>query len=131
VWKAFLTEYFPHYWLFGIGFDIRNIVYAIADVNGIGHGAHNIIIDILASSGIYGLFLYLSLFVKTTKEVRISARKDCSALLPFAMLICIIFTGIGENVVRGRLFWFSVALCIIFATLINKEQNNSKEKSDD
>ena len=131
VWKAFLTEYFPDYWMFGIGFNTKNLFHAVTDVNGIGHGAHNIIIDILASSGIFGLFLYFSLFVKTSKEVKISAKKDCSALLPFAMLVCIIFTGIGENVIRGRLFWFSIALCIIFTILINKEKTNAEEQKND
>lgn len=131
VWKAFLTEYFPHYWLFGIGFDPQNLFYAVADVNGVGHGAHNIIIDILASSGIFGLTLHLMVFEKTRKEIKISAKKDCSALFPFAMLVCIIFTGIGENVIRGRLFWFSIALCIIFTILINKEKTNAEEQKND
>ncbi len=58
IWKAYFDYYFPSHWLFGIGFDPLNMYYAIEKYLKIGHGAHNLIIDIISVSGMFGLIIF-------------------------------------------------------------------------
>jgi len=121
VWKAYMECYFSDYWFFGIGFDPLNLYYAVENVNGIGHGAHNHIIDILASSGMVGLVLYFSMYIKAYKEGFKLAKTEKSVIIPLGMLTASLALGIGENVLRGRLLWFS-----IFLILMLKQVNEKK-----
>ena len=128
VWKAYITEYLPDYWLFGTGFDPLNLFRAVERVNGIGHGAHNHIIDILASTGIVGLVLYSWMHIKGLSIGAKYSRKDITMILPWSMLIATLFLGIGENVLRGKLLWFSLALIIMLRNIIDKEYSESEEE---
>lgn len=131
VWKTYMNVYFPDYWLLGIGFDPQNIFKAVEVVNGVGHGAHNIIIDILASSGIFGLFIYILIFSHSYKEINSCVKSNAHFLIPISMIVCVIFTGVGENVIRGRLLWFSIALGILMVKLHkNSSQKDETEKKD-
>ena len=121
IWKAYFGALFQDYWLFGLGFDPNNLYHAVQDVNGIGHGAHNHIVDILASTGIVGFVLFMWMHVRTYKISLNTIRRDVTALIPFAMLTATLLLGIGENVLRGRPLWFSTALVIVFYRLNKKE----------
>lgn len=128
VWSAYFKIYFPKYWLFGMGFDPNNLFYAIEAANGVGHGAHNIIVDILASSGVVGLVLYMSMYMKGISSGMKFAKKDMNALLPLGILIAYLSCGIGENVLRGRMAWFAIALILLLKKSYDNENKcNSME----
>lgn len=131
VWKAYFENYFPTYWLFGMGFDPLNLFHAIEQVNGIGHGAHNIFVDILASAGVVGLLLYMSMFVKGYKESRVLIKNDVSVLIPFAMLTACLAVGIGENVLRGRLVWFALAIILMYRQVDADKKNALDEQQEE
>lgn len=122
IWRAYFRTLFGDYWLFGLGFDPNNLYHAVQDVNGIGHGAHNHIVDIIASTGIVGFILFMGMHVMAYKISLKTIRQDATALIPFAMLTATLLLGIGENVLRGRSLWFSTALVIIFYRL-NREED--------
>lgn len=124
VWASYMTRYFPKYFMFGMGFDPLNLFRAIESVNGIGHGAHNHIIDILASTGVVGLALYIPMHIKGCKEGMQLAKRDAFAMVPFGVLIATLAIGIGENILRGRLLWFSVALIMLLKKLNEQEYAN-------
>lgn len=124
VWKAYIEVYLPEYWFIGVGFDPLNLFHAIKKVNGIGHGAHNHIIDMLASTGIVGLMLYSWMHIKGLRIGSSYAKTDITILLPWSMLIATLLLGIGENVLRGRILWLSLALIVVFKNLIDKEKEH-------
>ena len=119
VWSAYMTHYFPDYWLFGIGFDPLNMFHAAEAVNGIGHGAHNILIDILSASGLVGLTLFTTVYVRGFLDMKNGIKANRNIFIPLAMMIGILATGIGENVFRGRALWFAISL----GALLLKERN--------
>ena len=114
-----MTHYFPDYWLFGIGFDPLNMFYAAEAVNGIGHGAHNILIDILSASGLVGLTLFTTVYVRGFLDMKNGIKVNRNIFIPLAMMIGLLATGIGENVFRGRALWFAISL----GALLLKERN--------
>ena len=120
IWLAYLFEYFPKYWLFGIGFDPLNMYYAMKAVNGIGHGAHNIIIEILSSTGLVGLAIYGITIFRSYRDMSREAIKDMEMMIPMALLTNSLMVGIGENAIGGRFVWLAVGLGVAFIE-INKK----------
>ena len=84
--------------------------YAIESKWLVGHGAHNIIVDILSASGVIGLLVYTFYFSKCIRLFLKSASYHLDVLVPLGMLICILAMGVGENVIRAKMVW----LCIGF-----------------
>ena len=90
------------------------------------------IIDILASTGVVGLLLYSSMFIRGYRESTKLIKKDMSVIIPFAIFTASLAIGIGENVLRGRFVWMSIALILVLKRLFEKEQSeflSGKEKS--
>lgn len=109
IWRSYLKYYFPKYWAVGIGFDPLNMYYAIGVV-GNAHGAHNAIIEILSCSGIVGLLLFGWLFIHSFRLL-LSESHGCRYLLTvFGIFVCVIITGIGENVLTNKMLWFSIGI---------------------
>ena len=115
VWQAYFTHYFPDYWAFGIGFDPANIFYAVGKVSKEGHGSHNALVDILSSSGIFGLAIYLSFLGQVFHRIAKKIKENKHLLLVAGLLVGLLVNGIGENIVRGRFFWFAVGLAFVLS----------------
>ncbi len=128
VWKNYFTYFFPKYWLFGMGGDSTNLHFGLASLNLDAHGAHNIIIEILTTSGIIGLVLYAVCFVKffnaTTSQLRINKAQ----LLPIAIVLTILINGIGENTLGSRFTWFGVGLGYMLLYSANKEAEKTPRR---
>ena len=120
IWGAFLTNDFPNHWLLGIGFDPGNMVNCTRNYLNMSYGAHNIIIDILARSGVVGLILYLKCFIGSLVEFCKYYKYDDLQILSIGMIICTFANGIGENVVAGRFIWLSLGIGYI---LINRKND--------
>ena len=122
VWSAYFKECFPKYWFVGMGFDPNNLIYDIQIINSVGHGAHNHIVDILASTGVVGLALFGAMHIKSYILSFKSIKRDTSAIIPFAIFTATLLLGIGENVLRGRMLWFATALVIVFYRLSRQQE---------
>lgn len=124
VWRHYFTIFFPKYWLFGMGYDPRNLYYGLVSLNIEAHGAHNIIVEILSRAGVVGLTLYTVYFTKfffvTIKKIR----KNKYLLLPIAIVLTTLLNGIGENVLDARLLWFGVGLgyMLLYASASNENE---------
>lgn len=114
VWRAYFIHYFPDYWAFGIGFDPLNFFTAVKRVNGIGHGAHNALVDILSSSGVFGLSIYVGFLWQVFRRIGKQISENKNFLLIVGLVSGLLVVGIGENIIRGRFFWFTIGLAFIF-----------------
>ncbi len=121
VWEAFFTDYFPNHFLIGIGFDPLNMYYAAYYSNGEGHGAHNILVEILSKTGIVGLGLYGAYFISFFRGVKKRLRTNRYVVYSLAIVMVVLINGIGENVLLTRFLWYGVGLFYIFS--------NGKKKS--
>ncbi len=125
IWQAYFYNYFPTYWLFGIGFDPLNMYYAIERVSFVGHGAHNFIIDILSSTGLFGLTVYFLCFVNWIQDIHKNSRKNVDLIVPLGMIICLLCVGIGENLIRSKMFWLAFGFGF---TMLNSKETTVKIK---
>lgn len=128
IWKALLTKALPGHYLFGIGFDPINAYYAVQSINGIGHGSHNLIIEILTKTGIAGMATYTLFFTRLFKSLMRNVQKHLELLLPFAVIIAILANGIGEDVLTARFLWFGVGLAYMLLNSIQSAAVQSPYK---
>jgi len=128
VWTTYFVNIFPKHWFIGMGFDPANLYYAIGALNAEAHGAHNLIVDTLARTGVVGLILYatgfIRFFVLTIKNARIN--KDL--LAPIGIVTSILINGIGENVLTTRFLWFGIGLGYMFLYNTKKEDKNPRRE---
>jgi O-antigen ligase len=120
VWTAYFKYLFPSYWFFGIGFDPFNMYNAMQSINGIGHGAHNILVEILSKAGVFGLIVYSALFIGYFKTIFRNFKGNQAQLFSLGIILASIINGIGEDVITGRFIWFGVGLGFL---LMNKGSN--------
>ncbi len=121
VWIAILAKALPGHYLFGIGFDPLNAYSAVKTINGIGHGSHNLIVEILAKSGIMGMIIFLTFFIRLFRKIAQNLRQHSELFMPFAMIITIIINGIGEDVLTGRFLWYGAGLVYMILNSSQKE----------
>lgn len=121
IWTALLTRALPGHYLFGIGFDSTNAYYAVQSINGIGHGSHNLIVEILTKTGIFGMTIYLAFFIKLFSKMAQSLQQYSELLMPFAMISAILINGVGEDVLTTRFLWFGAGLVYMLLNSSRKE----------
>jgi len=127
VWKGYLSDVLPNFWLFGTGGSMSGSLY-LEKRSDIFHGAHNIILAILVQFGIVGLIILGSFFAITFFK-SLKFLKNDSNILPFiAAFIALIMVGIGENIFSQKVFWFSMAMCWRL-TIKSKPANIKKERT--
>ena len=109
IWKGYLTDVMPNFWLFGTGGARSGTLYSMKyDINA---GAHNIILAILVQFGIVGLIIFSSFFTITFFKSLKFLKNDFNILPFIAAFIALIMVGIGENIFSQKVFWFSMAMC--------------------
>lgn len=122
IWKGYLENILPDYWLFGTGGARSATLYSARyDINA---GGHNIIIALLVEFGLLGLiifgYFYVITFLKSIKII-----KQEYNILPFiASFVALIIVGIGENIFSQKVLWFSMAMC--WRLFLNKKQRARK-----
>lgn len=129
VWELVWKDVFPAFPFFGLGYGGQNLSYYLRDNFGVGHGAHNFFFDILSSTGIAGLLIFISYTVVCLVKAIKTFRFDCSSLIPFTMLVTILFNGIGENTLGTRIFWFAAGLCLMISRQKRENKMPVAEKS--
>lgn len=122
VWKAYLREFFPRYWLLGIGFDPSNLFYAMRLTNGVGHGAHNVVIEILSKTGMIGAVAYGTCFIQYFRAMFRTMHKNKYVLFSLAVVLSILINGIGENILTTRFLWFGIGLGYLLSAGNEKKQ---------
>ena len=121
VWTYYFVHLFPKHWFVGMGFNTLNLYYALVDLNTEGHGAHNLIVEILSRTGVVGLILYTVCIAKFFGATRNKLRSTSSLLIPIAIVITILINGIGENNLTTRFLWFGIGLGYMLLNTANKE----------
>ena len=109
IWKGYLTDVMPNFWLFGTGGAKSGTLYLSKfDIYG---GGHNIIIAILVQFGLVGLMIFGSFFTITFFKSLKFLKNDFNILPFIAAFIALIMVGIGENIFSQKVFWFSMSMC--------------------
>lgn len=124
IWEALLTNVIPAHLFFGVGLGGINIYNAITPYVDIAHGAHNIVISILTSTGIIGLVIYFTFFIKSLYTFIKSIKKIKIIIIPLTMFLTSLVNGIGEDMYSNRFLWFNIGLGFMFIynnTLFNKK----------
>lgn len=127
-WIALLTQALPGHYICGIGFEPMNAYYAVQSIKGVGHGSHNLLVEILTKSGIVGLVIYATFFFNAFKNITRNLRHCYELLMPFAMIVAILLNGIGEDVLTTRFLWFGAGLVYVFLNASRKEVSNRKNR---
>ena len=122
VWKAYFEHYFSKYWLIGIGFSSENMYYAALSINGEGHGAHNLVVEIISKTGLVGVVLYGVCFLKYFKTAFKCVRENRFILCSIAIVFSILVNGIGENTLTVRFLWFGIGLGYLLSNSIENKQ---------
>lgn len=121
IWVNYFVYFFPEHWLIGMGFDPLNLYYGLENFNGKGHGAHNLIVEILSKSGMIGMALYTACFARFFGAALKRLRTNRSLLLPIAIVLTILINGIGEDVLLTRFLWFGIGLGYVLLYTTNKQ----------
>lgn len=126
IWEALLVNVIPAHLFFGVGFGGINIYNAISPYVTVAHGAHNIVISILTSTGIVGLVIYFTFFIKSLYSFIKSLKKIKIIVIPLTMVLTALVNGMGEDIYNNRFLWFSIGLGFMF--IYNKALFNTKEE---
>ena len=115
IWGLILSDIFPSHPLLGLGYGGKNISQYLLANYGINHGAHNFFFDILSSTGLVGVLMFIPYLISCLVKAVKTFKFDCVSLIPFTMLVTIVFNGIGENTLGTRIFWFASGLCLMIS----------------
>jgi len=125
IWDAFFKGYFKKNFFFGMGFDSRNfstaMFYSINDAR----GAHNIVVETLASMGVLGLAAFVVFFGVTISDFMKKRGILRELLIPLGVIFAMIANGIGENTLTNRFMWLAIGLGYMF---INGERSENEEQ---
>lgn len=110
VWKYFFTYIFPQHWLIGIGFTPTNLYYALVALNTEGHGAHNVLVEVLSKTGVVGLVLYTVCFIKFFAATFKKLSKNRFLYWSIAIVLTMLISGIGEDILTTRFLWYGIGL---------------------
>ena len=125
VWSSYFLHLFPKHWFIGMGFSPTNLYYGIGILNAEAHGAHNVLVDILARTGLVGLTLYCVCFAKFFMATRRFLQNNKVLLMALAVVITTLINGIGENILTGRFLWFGIGLGYMLINTGIKEEKLS------
>lgn len=120
VWKhAFLKN--P---IFGVGFGGENIVDILYAYGENHSGTHNMFLDILGQTGLFGfIYLFVGLFWKIKQSIKLDITNGYS-ITPILLIACCIGNGIGENIWTERFTWVAISLLIYTISSQNNRKDN-------
>lgn len=106
----------PNNIFWGVGIGAYNIKAALSThYHPYANAAHNIIIDPLSQTGLFGFLAlwYIIIFV-LKKTVRRFRNGYFLIGLPLSLLFVSLYNGIGETMYTTRFLWFAMGLCVIY-----------------
>lgn len=112
IWEIVWKDAFLKHPIFGVGFGEQNIVEILAAYGDRHSGTHNLYLDILGTTGLFG-FIYL--FSGLIYKIRESIKLDISygySITPLLLIVCFLGNGIGENIWTERFAWVAVAMLV-------------------
>lgn len=124
IWRKLVPVTLENSALFGYGLGGENS-YALAYRNGLGHAAHNFLIDMFIQTGLVGAILFFSFFIYLGKKLKNSLSSPV-VILPVMILLTALFNGIGEVIYLEKLFWNGIALGFLY---INNSTNHVKSNN--
>lgn len=116
------TKIIPNNLFFGVGLGQDNVVSVVSNYLSRPHQAHNIILAILAETGVIGFLLYGGFFTSSLKVFIKNLKENELMLVPLSMTIVALLNGIGEDMFHKRFFW--IAFGIGYMMYNNKKCNN-------
>lgn len=115
-WFLLFKYVIPQNLFIGVGIGSDNLKAALG-----GHSfatknaAHNIIIDPLAQTGIFGLLTLWYMFILVLRKSIYAFRNGYILIgLPLSLFLISLFTGLGETMYTTRFIWFAMGLCMMF-----------------
>lgn len=122
VWEKLIPVTFENSPIFGYGLGGENS-YALANLNGLNHAAHNFVIDMFIQTGLLGISLFFYYFFFAAKKLK-SSLQDPYMYIPIMILLTALFNGIGETVYLEKFFWNGIALSFIYVNNTSNPVNN-------
>lgn len=110
IWKVLFKYVIPENLLIGVGLGGENVSIEVASYLGKDHGTHNLLITIIAQTGIIGCIIYGSIFFKTTLKLFKLFFKYSNLAMPLMMIVTAFINGIGEDIFTERYLWFALGL---------------------
>lgn len=126
VWEALCRHVIPEHPLLGVGFGLMNVKVAVAPYVVFAKHAHNMLLAILAETGLLGTALFAAFFchyVKTFFRIR---SKYASVVL--AALLFAVTNGIGEEMINQRWMWLLFGLIDVMYHAQPKPVTNASDK---
>ena len=113
----------------GLAVCITVLVYQFVDTSHIAYAGMISYTVIVLKEGITGLLIFIPYTVVCLVKAIKTFRFDCSSLIPFTMLVTILFNGVGENTLGTRIFWFAAGLCLMISRQKRENKMPVAEKS--
>lgn len=113
IWEALVKFVIPAHIWFGVGFGGKNVLYAVYPYVPVARGTHNIVLTIIAQTGIVGAFIYFCFFFANTKAIIKAYMKFDYEIIPLTMIFTAYINGIGEEIFSERFLWFAFGLGFI------------------
>ncbi len=115
IWMALIQHIIPNHFLFGIGLGHSNVRYAVTPYVIFPNHAHNMLLGIIAETGLIGLILNILCYVTSIKVMAKNYNKYTAVIL--AILLFGFSRGIGEVIINTH--WFFIGIGLIFLTCNN------------
>ena len=107
-----MTEFLPDHLFFGSGIGGANML-SFASQYHFPNLCHNIVFDPLSQLGVIIFSIFLYFLVSVFKKIYRFMKSHPSQSIFVALLIAILFNGIGETIFYEKYFWNDIALCIL------------------
>jgi putative inorganic carbon (hco3(-)) transporter len=120
IWAALIKYVIPAHLFFGVGLGGFNVYTAVTPYVPNPHGTHNILLSIIAETGIVGALIYISLFYSSTKTVIKTYMKIDYLAIPLTMILASFLNGIGEDIFSERFLWFALGSGLMFINNLKK-----------
>lgn len=115
IWGLILSDIFPSHPFLGIGYGGKNVSQYLFVNYGLSFSSHNFFFDILSSTGLIGVLTFIPYLISCLIKIVKTFKFEGMSLIPFTMLVTIVFNGIGENTLGTRIFWFAAGLCLMMS----------------
>lgn len=131
IWRIILTRLFPEYPIFGVGCGGTNVYVYVSRYLEAAHGAHNLLLSVLAQMGLAGVLLFVGYLIYIFVKLIRKYKSNPLVLVPFSMFMAIIFNGIGEDTLGTRIMWFAIGLGLMMCQtdISDREPKAKKEIS--
>ena len=131
-WEVAWNDIILKHPILGLGFDGSSIADELKFYGGTG-GTHNMVLDIMAQTGIVGLILFVSIITSVLVSLFkcFNYNKNRLSLICILMIFAALVNGISENIYSSRFLWlvFGMSGSIILWCELEKSALNNNSNT--